>query len=558
MKATPETREKLLRDLLQIPCITASPDEDLGAQFIHKHLSALPYFKEHPEDLVILDTPLEGDPRPLHSIIARVRPARPSKKAVLLIGHFDVVEISMYGDVRECAFNPDELAKRLDRALLSPEALADLDSGDYIFGRGSMDMKAGLSIEMELLREFSENRELYDLNLIFAAVADEENASAGMRGAAPYLAELQEREGLEYLAVINTEPSEPGRPQAKNPVLFVGTVGKLMPAFLCAGFESHVGNYYAGLNATLISSNIVSLAEGNPELADPGGAATPSWICLDHKILRDGYSVTVPNRAAAYFNCFATGKSPDVVLREMLSIAKKAALLTASQIEYSAKEMRGMGYEGPVTPWKIAVRTFEEIHAAAVAKQGGAAAVSAHIKAFLRRREESATPGSSDLRDLAIAVWQEIFTLSGLSGPMIIVGFLPPYYPPRRAHGNTKVHAAMLRAAAAVIAKAKDDYNITIEQADLFMGLCDLSYFGFQGDEQELTALTENMPGWKQVYSIPVEALLKLDVPIMNLGVKGYDAHKMTERLEKDYSLRILPELIHYLIARLDADGAAK
>ena len=66
------------------------------------------------------------------------------------------------------------------------------------------------------------------------------------------------------------------------------------------------------------------------------------------------------------------------------------------------------------------------------------------------------------------------------------------------------------------------------------------------------------MTGRKQVYSIPVEALLKLDVPIMNLGVKGYDAHKMTERLEKDYSLRILPELIHYLIARLDAEGAAK
>ena len=555
MKATPETREKLLREMLKIPCITASPQEDLGAQFIHKHLSALPYFKEHPEDLLMLDTPLEGDPRPLHSIIARVRPARPSKKAVLLVGHFDVVEISMYGDARDYAFDPDELARRLDRALLSPEALADLDSGDYIFGRGSMDMKAGLSIEMELLREFSENRELYDLNLIFTAVADEENASAGMRGAAPYLAELQEREGLEYLAVINTEPSEPGRPQAKNPVLFVGTVGKLMPAFLCVGFESHVGNYYAGLNATLISSNIVSLAEGNPQLADPEGAATPSWICLDHKILREGYSVTVPNRAAAYFNCFATNKSPAAVLREMLGIAKKAALMTAAQIEHSAKEMQALGYEGPVTPWKIAVKTFEEIYAAAVAKHGGEAAIAEHIQAFLRHRAQNTAPGGSDLRDLALAVWQEIFILSGLGGPMIMAGFLPPYYPPRRAHSKSKPHSAMLRAAADAIKKAKNDYDVTIEQADLFMGLCDLSYFGFQGDQAELTALTRNMPGWRQVYSIPVDALLKLDVPIMNLGVKGYDAHKMTERLEKDYSLRILPELIHYIITRLDAEA---
>ena len=559
MKATPESREDLLRRLLKIPCITASPEEDLGAQFIYKHLSALPYFQEHPQDLTLLDTPLEGDNRPLHSVIARVRPAVPSNKAVLLIGHFDVVEISMYGDVREYAFDPDGLAKHLDRTVISPEALADLESGDYIFGRGSMDMKCGLALEMELLREFSESRDLFDVNLIFAAVADEENASAGMRGVAPYLAELQEREGLEYLAVINTEPAEPGRPQAKNPVIFTGTVGKLMPAFLCIGFESHVGNYYAGLSATLLSSNVVSLAEGNPELADPEGAATPSWICLDHKILREGYSVTVPNRAAAYFNCFATSKSPAAVLQEMRSIARKAALMTVSQVEYSAAKMRGMGYAGPVTPWTIPVMTFAEVYAAATQKHGGADAVSGHVRDFLQRRSEAdaAAGASSDLRDLAIAVWQEIFILSGLTGPMIIVGFLPPYYPPRRPHDRTPRHAAMLRVVDKTIAKAQKDYGLTIEQADLFMGLCDLSYFGFQGDERELAELAENMPGWEQVYSIPVQALLKLDVPVMNLSVKGWDAHKMTERLEKNFSLRILPELIYYTIAQL-AEEARK
>ena len=393
--------------------------------------------------------------------------------------------------------------------------------------------------------------------MIFVAVADEENASAGMRGAAPYLAQLQEEEGLEYLAVINTEPSEPGRPQAKNPVIFTGTVGKLMPAFLCIGFESHVGNYYAGLNATLLSSNVVSLAEGNPELADVQGAATPSWICLDHKILREGYSVTVPNRAAAYFNCFATAKSPAVVLREMLGIAKKAALMTKSQVEYSAAEMREAGYAGPVTAWRIPSLTFAELYAAAAERHGGAERVAAQVRDFLAQRQErdAAAGVSSDLRDLALAVWQEIFTLSGLAGPMIIVGFLPPYYPPRKPHADTARHAAMLQVVEKTMAKAKADYNVTMEQADLFMGLCDLSYFGFQGEQAELADLTENMPGWRQVYSIPVEALLKLDVPVMNLSVKGYDAHKMTERLEKDYSLRVLPELMRYVIKNL-ADAA--
>ena len=554
MKATPETRERLLRELLRIPCITASADEDLGAQFIHTHLSRLPYFREHPEDLVSLDTPLENDPRPLHSIIARVRPNKPSHKAVLLIGHFDVVEVSMYGDVREYAFDPDALAGRLDRSFISAEALADLESGDYIFGRGSMDMKCGLALEMELLREFSENRDLFELNLIFAAVSDEENASAGMRGVAPYLAELQEREGLDYLAVINTEPSEPGKPQAVNPVIFTGTVGKLQPAFLCIGYESHVGNYYAGLNATLLSSNIVTLAEANPQLADCRGEATPSWICLDHRILRESYSVTVPNRSVAFFNCFATAKTPADIMEEMRGIAKKAALMTKSQLEYSAEEMRAKGYAGPVTTWDIPIRTYAEIQASAVERLGGEDKLQARLAEFLKQQSEAAC-GAMDLRDSAIALWQEVFTLSGESGPMIITGFLPSYYPPRLTRPDKPRHAAMLRTVDAVIGKAAADYALTMEQSDLFMGICDLSYFGFQGTAEELNCFSANLPGSGLAYSIPVQALLKLDVPIMNLSVKGYDAHKMTERLEKDYSLRILPELMAFAITRLDREN---
>ena len=56
MKATPESREQLLRQFLKIPCITASSEEDQGAQFIHGHLKNLPYFQKHPQDLVLLDT----------------------------------------------------------------------------------------------------------------------------------------------------------------------------------------------------------------------------------------------------------------------------------------------------------------------------------------------------------------------------------------------------------------------------------------------------------------------------------------------------------------------
>lgn len=41
---------------------------------------------------------------------------------------------------------------------------------------------------------------------------------------------------------------------------------------------------------------------------------------------------------------------------------------------------------------------------------------------------------------------------------------------------------------------------------------------------------------------------------LMNLGPKGHDAHEKTERLEKRYSLEILPELLVFAIGALSEE----
>ena len=74
---------------------------------------------------------------------------------------------------------------------------------------------------------------------------------------------------------------------------------------------------------------------------------------------------------------------------------------------------------------------------------------------------------------------------------------------------------------------------------------------GFQGEADELSALSENMPGWGTLFSLPMDDLLSLDVPIASMGTSGKDAHKDTERLELEYSFRLAPRLLETLIARL-------
>ncbi len=78
---------------------------------------------------------------------------------------------------------------------------------------------------------------------------------------------------------------------------------------------------------------------------------------------------------------------------------------------------------------------------------------------------------------------------------------------------------------------------------DVFHGIMDLSYFGFQGNPDDLDALGENMPLWGREYRFPLEDLKQLDVPVANFGPVGKDDHKNGERIHLPYFLSTLPRL---------------
>jgi arginine utilization protein RocB len=61
----------------------------------------------------------------------------------------------------------------------------------------------------------------------------------------------------------------------------------------------------------------------------------------------------------------------------------------------------------------------------------------------------------------------------------------------------------------------------------------------------------ENLPGWGDFYRFPEEALLKLDIPILNLGPFGKDAHKNTERVHLPYSFETYPVLLKEAVAQV-------
>ncbi|MCL2147306.1 MAG: M20/M25/M40 family metallo-hydrolase, partial [Synergistaceae bacterium] len=305
--------KKLMLELVKIDSVTASPDgEKRAGLFIYEWLSKLDYFVKYPEKLSRTD--IKG--KNYFAVSAIVHAAKPTNRTVILTGHFDVVDAEDCGAIKEWAYDPEEYTKRIADIKINDEARNDLESGRYLFGRGVADMKLGLAIEMNLLKQFSEDTGLYDANIMFLAVPDEEGDSYGMRAAVEPLCRMQEK-GCEFVVYLNTEPSFVDGEHKNSPAIYNGTIGKMMPFYMCVGKETHVGKYSEGLNSLLIASYLNIISEGRDKRT----------ACLYMRDQRRSYAVTLPERTAMYFNhlfLLSSNTTPAALIEVMKADAKAA------------------------------------------------------------------------------------------------------------------------------------------------------------------------------------------------------------------------------------------
>lgn len=522
---------ELLIELVEIPSVSCTPAEaDMGG-FIHAKLSELPYFREHPENNSL--NPIPDDPFGRSVVLAFAKAESPTPDTVILTGHYDVVGTGDYGPMEHLAFSPEEYTAALRKAGLEGEAGRDLESGDYIFGRGVMDMKCGLAVEMGLVAEAAASPGSLKVNLLFLAVPDEEVGSAGMRAAVPMLVDLQKSKGLDFLGAIMTEPSSAGAPDAEDEVIAFGSVGKLMPFFYCVGTGSHVAQYFEGFSASLLAAHCALIVEGSSALADRArGETAPPPACLFMRDFRDGYSVTLPDRAAVFFNLLTLGKTPADVIKEMKVIAEKAFGNAIDQVRKSASEL-GVSFAG----CEPRILAFEEFASATDAALGG------DVKRRIRGTVQAMDPSMDDRRR-SLALITEMLSWDPPTSPMIITGFLPPYYPHRSNNGESVGDRRARRVAARVSESAERVHGVRMSTMEFFQGICDLSYLGFQGSAFDVFCMAANTPGWGSIYRVALKEMMELDVPVINLGPSGKDPHKPTERLCLSYSLEIFPQLL--------------
>ncbi len=130
---------------------------------------------------------IEVEPRDgRHCVAMLVRSA--GRGTIVLTGHYDTVSTRDYGELEDLATEPEQLTRALAKSLSEVEtpaarlARTDFASGEFLAGRGLLDMKAGLAAGLAVCAEFAESAGPNG-NLLFIAVPDEENNSAGARKA---------------------------------------------------------------------------------------------------------------------------------------------------------------------------------------------------------------------------------------------------------------------------------------------------------------------------------------------------------------------------------------
>ena len=524
-----------LSRLMAAKSISGTAEEIQGAEVILDMLRELDYFKAHSEN--IFTVPVAGDPLGRY-IVAALMCGTAAGDTIILTGHYDVVDADEYAQLKDIAFDMDSITARIGELPMSEECRQDHESGDWLFGRGSADMKFGHALIIELLRHYSEDISALSGNLLYVAVCGEETNSEGMLTAAPFLNKLAAERNLHYRALLLSE-CYLNDDMAHDPTRYIhyGATGKIMPLFFCAGKGCHADEPFVGLDANALNAAVYARLAMNADYCEHmRGECTPPAVCLKMKDLKANYSVSIPMYAVSYYNLLTLDLDPEGITERLKALAYDAF---SAVLEKRWQDMRRYGQ---LMPRPIATRDFEpnvityaELYAAVKAEQSD---IDARLAALARSLAEQKT----ELQDISIELVRCLYEQYSDKRPTIIIAFIPPYYPDVYMDTSDADAHKLLCAAENIIAYAEREFGEKLALKDYYMGLSDMSYTGLsEGANHE--ALFNNLAGANITYSFPMQALKALHVPGIVLGGWGKDFHQSTERLNVPYSFGVVPAL---------------
>ncbi|RYE34914.1 MAG: M20/M25/M40 family metallo-hydrolase [Hyphomicrobiales bacterium] len=499
-------------------------------------LREIPYFRDRPEDVHLIES--HGEPA-RQNVVAIVRGS--GARTLALAGHYDVVSIENYRELAALAFRPDELLAALTADLESRKlnageqrALDDFRSGDFLPGRGLLDMKSGIAAGIAVLEAFAADPDRQG-NLILIATPDEERGSRGMRSMRDALPKLVAELGLQIEAGINLDATSDQGDGSEGQAIYRGTIGKALPFALAIGHSSHASYPFDGISAALIAAEITKAIEGNPELCDRGaGELSPPPICLEAKDLRGGYEVTTPERAWVAFNWLSHHWTAADLLRLFERTLEAAAASAIAQFNARAGRFAALSGAAP----SASVANAELISIAALRERveasGGAAAVARlqQVEGDLRHCD--------DPLELTRTIVNAMVVEAGITGPAVVFGLSSLVYPATHLT-DAPADLAFAEALEAARLDHEGSGGRKLRYREYFAGISDMSFFGHRPSAADGAFVAANTPARTLIDRSQADAL---QFPVVNIGPWGREYHQRLERIYTPYGFDDLPRFL--------------
>lgn len=537
-------REKILnltKTLVGIPSRNATPGEREVGEYLYHYLREIPYFKKHPDQ--VLKAELKNDPLHRVNVYALLIGEKSDcKDTIMLHGHIDTVGTEDFGALMPYACDCDKLMEKLKEIsdTLSDDVRTDLYSGDYLFGRGASDMKGGDAVHIVVLEELAKQVEKLDGNILLSLNPVEESLHKGFIDGIDTLVDLREQYGLNYIFAINNDFICGMYPGDETRYVYTGSVGKLLPCFYIRGRETHVGQAFEGFDACRTAGEIVKNINLNCDLCDGYEGEYPAPpIVLQCRDLKPYYSVQTPLSSFVYVNYMVHNKGVSEVLSEMKEIAANALQTVSDEMNVNYAEyckMTHINYQ----PLKhqLAVLEYKDVYEMAKAKYDG------DLDVLIDRIAKESIASDEDARLTGLHIVEQLTDIAGIKNPTAVVFFATPHCPHNTLKNDVPEEKKLTDEIQEILNEFSEETGEQMKMMHFFPSLTDSSYLKLDDDLQSVQDLQDNFPKQELLYPVPYEKIRQLNIPGLNYGTFGKDAHKWTERVKISYSFEKLPLLI--------------
>ncbi len=525
----------ILYRLIAVQSDTGTEMECRMAETIAGYISDDPYFQIHPDHWGC-ETAGDIMGRP---VIWALKEGK-SRKTVVLSGHYDTVETDCYGPLKPLALKPDELKEKIRTLPLTDDKLKRELDGDWMFGRGCGDMKAGLAVDLHVLLTEEEPQ----ASILFTAVCDGENISAGTSRSLSLYRRLRDQFGLDYQAVLIGEPQICSSRQPFT--VHCGGTGKFLPVIVAKGQLAHCAEPLKGLNAAHIISEIARNLDLNTDFCtDDLGVSTQPPIVQLVRDLKTTCDASIPEYAAACVNMlFLNSRTPPLILEKIKALCKTSVCSVIEKYETSFAHARFRGLVSDdcyqtFAPVVVDLRELEEI------VKANRADFDSFRSELEQRLTAEVTEKTLSLQEASLCFMKAMIEASGLRFPLVAVGVAPPYYPSVSCEYMGKDLTSVLGSIRQVV---EGEYGMQFRLSPYSPGMGDISYMTCISPERE-RAFLRNIALPPSLYDIPFEEAAALNIPCLCMGPRSEDVHQWSERVYLPDVEHVIPDAIRRVIA---------